>query len=269
MRRLNLSLPGLRAHLPTVAAVVIGLAVALLSTKYMLGYVNTHRETVRVPVLVRDVAPYTVISAEDVGWREIVKGGEEPGAARDPSEVIGKLALSALYKDEQISKERLGDPSLVAGRQIISLNVDVTRSVGGWLRAGDLVDIWWVSDAGQPGAGWSLAATDAVVLDVRDSAGRSVIPRAVPVQQLIAGAPQAQPANPPAVAVLAVKNEDVPRVVGGASPKSQNIVLTKKFAQGGSPLPVQAPAQQQVQQTNPQQEVVKNEQGKQAAAKGR
>lgn len=223
----------LRHHLPLLVAVVIGLAVAAFSARYLMVYVNTHRETVRVPVPARDIPPYTVISSQDLTWRDIVKGGEEPGAVKAPEEAVGKLALATLYRGEQIRKERLADPSLVAGRQVVSLNVDVARCVGGSLKAGDLVDVWWVTDPNLA-AGWALAASDAVVLDVRDSTGKSVLPAGGFIQQALGGAAPSAPSNPPAVVVLAVKSGDVPRVVGGASPKSQNVVLTKKFTAGGA-----------------------------------
>ncbi|SHE97554.1 pilus assembly protein CpaB [Desulfofundulus australicus DSM 11792] len=228
----NPPLTSIRRHLPLLAAVAIGLAVALFSARYLLLYVNTHRETVRVPVPARDIPPYTVISSQDVTWRDIVAGGEEPGAVRDPAEAVGKLSLTTLYRGEQIRKERLADPGLVAGRQVVSLNVDVARCVGGSLRAGDLVDVWWVNDP-NPATGWTLAASDAVVLDIRDSAGKSVLASNNIVQQALGGAAPSS-SNPPAVVVLAVKTGDVPKVVGGASPKSQNVVLTKKFSIGGA-----------------------------------
>lgn len=219
--------PGLRRHIPLVIAIIAGLAVALASAKYMLVYVNTHKETVKVPVPARDISPYTTISSEDIVWREIVKGGEDPGAIRDPSEAVGKLTIAPLYRNEQIRKERLTDSNLVAGKQIVSLNIDVARSVGGALKAGDLVDVWWVLDPALPN--WSLAAVDAVVLDMRDSSGRSVLPAGGGIVQQAFGSAAPVQSNPPAVAVLAVRSEEVSRVVGGASPKSQNAVLAKKF----------------------------------------
>lgn len=210
---------------PFLLAVAVGILVALFAAKQMIVYVNLHKETVLVPVPARTIPPYTVIGSGDLTWREVVKGGEEIGAVRDPSEAVGKIALVPLYKGEQIRKERLGDASLVADRQVVALNVDVARSVGGTLVPGDHVDIWWVVEGAPPGTGWQLAASDAVLLDLEDSAGRSLTAR----KQSLLGAQGEQPSTP-AVAVVAVKGEDVPKVVGGALPKSTSIVLVKKFA---------------------------------------
>ncbi|SMB96511.1 Flp pilus assembly protein RcpC/CpaB [Thermanaeromonas toyohensis ToBE] len=217
-----------RNQVPLIVAIVVGLAVALGSARFLLGYAKTQHETVRVPVPARDIAPYTVISPGDITWRDVIKGAEEAGAVRDPREVVGRVALSPLYRGEQIRKERLADPSFVTGRQVVAVSIDVARCVGGILVAGDLVDVWWVPDPGQPER-WVLVATDAVVLDVRDSSGRTVLPQGGLVQQAIGGVVQSSPSNPPAVAVLAVRTEEVQKVIGGASPKSQFVVLAKKF----------------------------------------
>ncbi|HOV79432.1 MAG TPA: hypothetical protein PK728_04940 [Bacillota bacterium] len=58
--------PFFRQHLPLVIAIVAGLAVALLSAKYLYVYVNTNKEMTRVPVPARNIAPYMVIEQQDV-----------------------------------------------------------------------------------------------------------------------------------------------------------------------------------------------------------
>lgn len=242
---------GLIRRWSLLVAIVVGVAVSLFSAVQMKEYAKTHVETERVPVPVRDIPPYTVISNEDLTWRAVAKGGVDPGAARSFSEVVGKIPVATLYKGEQIEKRRLADISLAKGKQVVSVNVDVTRSVGGSLQAGDIVDVWWVPTEGTyaPGAGWIKVASNAVVLDIRDSTGRSVLQRGS-VQQAIAGS-VGIPSSPPSVAVLVVNSSEVPMLVGGATPKSQNVVLTKKFAPS-SEAPesaAQAPQTGQVGQT--------------------
>ncbi|MGI9862533.1 SAF domain-containing protein [Moorella naiadis] len=212
-----------------MVAIIVSLTVALFSAKQLKAYVNAHQETVRVVVASRDIPPYTVLSQEDLSWRAVIKGGEEPGTIKDPAEAVGKMTLSLVPKDQQIARAYLVDAKLAGDREVISLNVDVTRCVGGSLKSGDLVDVWWVVPelANSPGGGRYLAATDAIVLDIRDSNGKSTVQQAGGF--LNVGNAQAAP---PAVAVLAVKPDDVPNVVAGASPKSQNIVLVKKYVPG-------------------------------------
>jgi len=247
--------PFFRQHLPLVIAIVAGLAVALLSAKYLYVYVNTNKEMTRVPVPARNIAPYMVIEQQDVTWKEIVKGAEEQGCISDPSEAVGKISLSPLYQGEQIRRERLADASLLSGKQVVSINVDVARCVGGALKMGDLINVWWVIDPNLP-SGWQLAAVDAVVLDIRDSSGKSLLAQQTPIQSLAAGVSPA-PSAPPAVAIIAVRAQDISRVVGGASPKSQNAVLVKKYAPGGDEVynvPVQQTTQQQQQQQQQRQQ---------------
>lgn len=234
----KLSLYGLRRRWPVIVAVIIGIAAAFFATTQLQTYMNTHVETTRMPVPVRNIAPYVEITTEDIGWRNVVKGGEEPGAIKDPAEAVGKISLSTLYKNEQVKKERLADASLIKDKQIVSVNVDVARSVGGWLQAGDTVDVWWIQDGSISPGSWIKVAANAVVLDLRDSAGRSLLVKGGVLQQSVGEV--AGNTTPPAVAVLAVSSSDVSRVIGGASPKSQNIVLSKKFSETKEPvLPVQ------------------------------
>lgn len=242
----------LRSILPLLLAVVGGLLVAFLAGRFYLQYVNTHREVVHVVVPARDIPPYTVISEADLTNTVLPAGGEDHAAARDASEVVGRLALYPLYRGEQIRRERLVDPSVVKDRQVVSVSVDVARCVGGSLQPGSLVDVWWVNDPAVPGT-WQLAAADAVVLDIRDSSGRSVIQQQASLaQQVVSGGASQGPSSPPAVAVLAVRNTDVVKVVGGASMKSQNIVLAKKYTEGGAESYAAGAVQPQPAGTQPQ-----------------
>lgn len=236
----------LKSLLPFLLAAAVGLAAALAAGRFHVQYVNAHKEMVQVVVPARDIPPYTVITEADLTTAPVPAGGEDPAAARSAPEVVGRLALYPLYKGEQVRRERLVDPSVVKDRQVISLGIDVARCVGGALQPGNLVDVWWVNDPAVPGT-WQLAASDAVVLDLKDSSGKSVVQQQPPalIQQAVAGSQG--PSSPPSVVVLAVKNADVPRVVGGASMKSQNVVLAKKYAEGGTQpnVAVQVAPQQQ------------------------
>lgn len=255
MNFMNFRRSGFRRSWPTLLAVVIGLIVAFIAAYQLRQYTNTHVETVRVPVPARDIPPYTVITSGDLTWRIVVKGGEEPGAIRDPSDAVGRLALSTLYKNEQIKKERLIDAKLVKDKQIVSVNVDIARSIGGSLQAGDLVDVWWVpaDSSTEPGVGWMKIASNTIVLDVRDSSGKSVFQQGGVVQQALAGS-IGVPATPPAVAILVVDSTEVPKIIGGASPKSQSIVLSKKFVPTEETVQaVEQPAEVQPTQTSQEQ----------------
>ena len=212
----------------------VGIAVALIAARQMMAYAESHVQMVRVVVPARDIPAYSVITPADLTWREVVRGAEQEGTVKDPAEAVGAVALAPLYRGEQIRKERLGAAKDLSGRQVVAVNVDVTRSAGGMLAAGDLVDLWWVVEGSGPGLGGQPVAVDAVLVDLKDSAGRSLILRGAQggLMGLAQGNEPAQAA--PAVAVVAVKPEEVRNVVGGALPKAANVVLVKKFVRTGS-----------------------------------
>jgi len=227
---LRFAKPNLRVRWPLVGAVAVGLIVAGFGGVQYKNYVNAHKETVQVIVPARNIPPYTRLQPGDFKWETIAKGGEAPGTVTDESQLKGKISLTTLYRGEQIKVERVGDASLAEGKQVIAVGIDITRCVGGWLSPGDLVDAWWIpseSSMNAPGAGWTRVAVNAVVLDLRDSSGKSIYETSV--QAGIMQSAINAPATPPAVAILAVHTEDVPRVIGGASPISKNIVLARKF----------------------------------------
>jgi len=99
------------------------------------------------------------------------------------------------------------------------------------LRPGDIADAWWIPSGGSdqiPGVGWIEVAANATVVDIKDSTGKSLFASGGSIQQELI--PSGMSSGSPSVAVLAVNASDVSRIIGGAIPKSENIVLTKKFS---------------------------------------
>jgi Flp pilus assembly protein CpaB len=215
-----------------MAAVVLGIIVALLAATRLMRYTSTHVATEAVPVMSRNVGPYTVLQPGDIMIEQLVKGGRQPGTIESPADAVGKMATSPLYQGDQIEIGRLTDASLVRDRQIVAVNVDLARCVGGYLRPGDTVDAWWIPSEGNaqtPGIGWVQVAANAVVVDVKDSTGKSLFSGGGNIVQQALINSASSTAGSPAVAVLAVSDGDVSRIIGGAIPKSQNIVLAKTF----------------------------------------
>lgn len=211
--------------LTLVAAIVIGLVVAGASSLYLFRYASSQQPTDRAPVPNRDILAYEEITLKDLEWRTIPAGGFEPGAAKTPEEIVGKIAMTTLYKGEQIRLERLtGRAEFDASQQLIAVNVDLTRSGGGNINPGDLVDVYWLEGGQVPG---SLVARDAVVISVRDAQGRLIAGQAG--GSGISLLPEGQTPPLPAVATLAVKPAEVGLTVRGAWGDSANIVLVKKF----------------------------------------
>jgi hypothetical protein len=178
----------------------------------------------------RNVGPYTVLQQGDVVMQEEVVGSKQPGTINSPADAVGKMSTGPLFQGDQINSNALVNPAQVNGKQIVAVNIDLARGDAGYLRPGDLCDAWWIPTEGNtqtPGVGWVQVATNAVMVDIKDSNGKSLFGGSAAAQQTLLGSSIA--AGSPAVAVLAVNAGDVSRIIGGAIPKSENIVLTKKF----------------------------------------
>lgn len=222
-----------------VLAVGLGLAVTVVSTKFLIRFAGERQVTAQIPVPAREIRAYSEIGPEDIVVKSIPVSGVQPDVARTTAEVVGKVAAVPLYPGEQIRKERLiAKTEFDPGQQIVTVNVNLVRAGAGTIRPGDLVDVYWLQGETVPGA---LLASDARVLDIRDGQGKR-IGEPVPGNDLAAQvAASKSQAGIPAVAVLAVKPSEVPQVVRGAWKTSENVVLVKKFREGGAS--VAAPSQ--------------------------
>jgi hypothetical protein len=242
---------------PIIAAVVLGLLVAAIAATRLMRYTNTHIAMESVLVMAHDVGPYTVLQASDIVAQQEVNGSRQPDTINSPSDAIGKMTTITMYQGDQVEERRLADPAQVQDRQLVSINIDLARSDAGYLRPGDIADAWWIPSGGNtqtPGIGWVQAATNAVLVDIKDSTGKSLfsgVGVGLVQQALVPSGSQA--AGSPAVAVLAVNASDVSKIIGGAVPKSENIVLTKKFSQEEQavPRPAVQTGNQGVQQSEP------------------
>jgi hypothetical protein len=238
---------------PIIAAVVLGLLVAAIAATRLMRYTNTHIAMESVLVMAHDVGPYTVLQASDIAAQQEVNGSKQPDTINSPSEAIGKMTTITMYQGDQVETRRLADPAQVQDRQLVSINIDLARSDAGYLRPGDTADAWWIPSGGNtqtPGIGWVQVATNAVLVDIKDSTGKSLFSGGgSSIQQALVG----QAAGSPAVAVLAVNASDVSKIIGGAVPKSENIVLTKKFSQEEQAVdqPAGQTGNQGVQQSEP------------------
>ncbi len=113
----------MRRRLPVIAAIITGLMVAGAGLFYMLKMPSGQQESARVPVPSRDIPIFTEITAQDLEWRALPVTGFEPGAARDPNQVIGKMSAVPLYKGQQIALNRLQDKTPVDfNQQFVAVN---------------------------------------------------------------------------------------------------------------------------------------------------
>jgi len=214
-----------KSNFKLLIAVVIGLAVTGTSVYYLLRFSATYQETTKIVVPTTELPPYTKITESNIRMKSVQVASVSSNAARDPSQVLGKTNISKLFEGEQISLERLTDSNMIDTFKVhAAVNVNLTRSVGGMIRPGDIVDVYWVKDEMSPAG---LLAENSQVIKVTDNSGKDVLERknANVLEQAQSGVGTGLPA----VAVLAVKPSEVVEVLRGSADESKGLTLVKKF----------------------------------------
>lgn len=198
---------------------------ASLGMNHYKNYVYTHKETKQVIVMARGVPAYSTIGSDAITTKTVPVDSVDSLCVNSVNEIVGKVAVTDLYKDEQIRSEKIADIEDIKDKEIISVAIDVIRAGAGWIQPGDIVDVWWLGgeDTRVPGTGNYIMSPCATVLDMKDGSGKSVFSH----DAIKTGAANTTPSSPPAIAVLAVNSEHVPKLIHGA--KMQNVVLVKKF----------------------------------------
>lgn len=214
--------------LPHVLAVAVGLTVAFFAWSHVNRQVTAAKQAVTVPVPARDVDAYTVIKKEDMAPVNIPSTAVDDYTVLKLDEAVNKVTLSPLYRGKPIDRRSLADPDSNAGNyQVVGINVDPARAAG--VRPGDLVDVYWLPPergGWTPDGGTSLVAKGVRVLKVCDEKGNPVEEPGGAIQQAVTGA--VAPRRGVAIVYLAVRPEDVARVIGGAAPKSASIALARR-----------------------------------------
>lgn len=105
----------------------------------------------RVPAVTaaRDLPARHVIAREDLAVIMVPPGQRDAKALQDPAQLVGQELLSPVYAGEQLRPERVipAERALAADEVAVPLKTDLVRSLGGTLKAGDLVDIYWTPRA--------------------------------------------------------------------------------------------------------------------------
>ncbi|MHB1418671.1 MAG: Flp pilus assembly protein CpaB [Bacillota bacterium] len=219
----------MRRQWPILVAVVLGLIVAGASAFYLLKFSAENQKLTQIVVPKKEIPAYSMISADNVGLMQVPVGSVGPNVAVDPSQVLGVITTVPLYPQEQIRLERLAKKEMADNSKFnVAVNINLTRSVGGLLAPGDIVDIYFVKNEDAPAA---LLATDSHVVAVLDGQGNNLANKAQ--SNIINNTNQNQPGLP-AVVVVAVKPEEVAQVSRGSNEESKSVVLVKKFKEGGS-----------------------------------
>lgn len=138
--------------LATIMALITGLVVYI--------FINNLQKTVEasgeipttpVVVAVKSISENTVIDTEMLEVRELPTISVTPGTARTPEELVGKIAKFPISPGEQIVIQKLKIPGSTEGTDLsyrlkdneraMTISVNETTGVAGFIRAGDFIDI--------------------------------------------------------------------------------------------------------------------------------
>lgn len=199
--------------------VILALAVAGYSTFELRGYLEKNRPHEQVLVAKKDIMPYAVITADDLGYITLPVGSKMQGSIQDPKQVIGKKATTTIFRSEQILPQKLAEgPLLNPDEREVGVPTDLVRAVGMTVRPGNNVDVYWLPEEKkglptkeQPGIQQAqLIAENAVVVDVINKNNASVFSAAPAPQE---ERNRSNGGNAPAVVVLKVKSGEVQGIV--------------------------------------------------------
>lgn len=230
----GLGFPGVKRFL----MVFIAVGIAVGSALGLKGWAFKNQPLEQVLVASRDILAYKAITVDDLGYVSMPAGSRQAGAVQDPRQVIGKTALTPIYRGEQILLQKLEDSSLVvnSGERKISVPVDAVGAVGMSINAGDRVDVYWVPEkqenekAGQDLIPGKLIATGAVVVDVKNKSAESLLGEI----RASLNTTQANNRNgndkSPAIVVLKVKESEAATLAGASV--DGKIILAKKGGEG-------------------------------------
>lgn len=220
-----------RSDIRLLIAVIIGLAVAGVSVYYLLNFAADYQEMAKIIVTKENISAYEELTKDKLGVKSVPAGSVDRFTAVDFGQVLGKITTVQLYKESWIdirnlTKKELADTS----KQHVAININLTRSVGGTLKPGDIVDVYYIIGEQVPGA---LLADNCRLLKLMDNMGNEIGKEKNTGGILEEAQKVAQRTGLPAVAVLAVDPGVVPDLIRGSFDKSTGVVLVKKFNDRG------------------------------------
>jgi pilus assembly protein CpaB len=167
----------------------------------------------------KEIKPFVKITNEDLGVKKVLKSNLPKDAIQDPDQIIGKITNTIIKSGSPIYANQLDDAKEQGNKYFISVPVDLSRAVGGKIKPGDIVDVYWVDSA--ENMMWRKISSDVVIADILDSSGNtaSTIINATGIETRSAI---------PTIMVLAVEKEQVNSLIGGSA-SGDKLVLVKKL----------------------------------------
>lgn len=110
--------------------------------------------TIEVVTAATDIPEGTTLEPSHLAIANVPETSVQPYAVRSPGEVTGKITLAPIATGEQVLSNKVRRPEDVPvgstlssltpkGKRAVTIAVDTTTGVGGFVRPGDIVDILW------------------------------------------------------------------------------------------------------------------------------
>lgn len=143
---------------------IISFILAVITLVIIHNYISTveqdegdEDEYVEIVTLARDVAVGTRLSKEDLEYKEIPGDILHDGAVTSIDEAVGTLARQDLVEGEHLLRSKIhgeGDTSdlsyhLPSGKRAVTISVNEVSGTGGFIQAGDRVDVLTTADVEQ------------------------------------------------------------------------------------------------------------------------
>ena len=214
----------IKKFVPYVLIIIAGVLIAGGSFFMLEKRTGNAEETQLFLVPSRNINIMEIISQDDLTYQSYPKSIEMPGVVSAPADVVGKVAMFPLSKGWPIDETYLRDSKDMEERQKVTINVDYPRSGGA--NPGDLVDVYIIplEQTYSPGQGVHVVASNARVLSITDSKGRSV---SVNEEGSAFSLPTSS--NSIEAVQLSVKPSEVRYLIPGTSVQNKQYALVVKF----------------------------------------
>jgi hypothetical protein len=134
---------------------------------------------------VRELPPYHLITASDVVTKSINPNNVVTDTVRDPKNLVGYYTREIILEGKPIRENQVGivaDPWLISNTIAIAILGNSATTLGGSLRAGDMVSLATVPIS-DTNAAPSIVFNAVFVLDVKGSDKDAVVVLAIPADR--------------------------------------------------------------------------------------
>lgn len=141
---------------------------------------------VRLPTLNQNLAPYSIISANEVSMKWVDISTVTVNTVRNKQDMVGHYTLTAIFAQQQVHANQIGpkpiQPSLLLNTLAAAIPANSATTLGGILRAGDVVSMAAVPLSNATSSPM-IVFNQLLILDVKSSGGQTVIILAIPTKK--------------------------------------------------------------------------------------